>query len=238
MTNIGAIFMHGASNRFLVHLGNVCVDKLLKQLGGADGILLVEEDAEVDAVVRIINADGSEAEQCGNGLRCVALHLVRSNLVEGNELRIRTLAGVSKCVVHEERNEVDVGLCVPNVEPVSVPEYPNLMFVNMGNPNAVYWTEEDPLELREKLGKQISTNPVFANGMNVHFARRDGQNYATCASFERGVGETYASGTGGASVFVTSSAEGPFYVSSVGGTLTFRYNDDGKVVMSGPASYE
>ena len=108
----------------------------------------------------------------------------------------------------------------------------------MGNPNAVYWTGDDPLELREKLGKLIATHPICPQGINVHFARREGEQYATCASFERGVGNTHASGTGGASVFVASGKEGPFYVSSIGGTLTYHYNNNGEVVMSGPASYE
>jgi len=238
MTTEKHLFTHGAGNRFLVHLGEGSVEKLLKNLNGADGLLLVQEDAEVDAVVQIINADGSEAEQCGNGLRCVALHLVRSRLVDTNELRIRTLAGVSKCVVQEDRNEVEVTLCVPAVESFTMPAYPDLVFVNMGNPNAVYWTEENPLKVREQLGNLISTEEQFTRGMNVHFARRDGEQYATCASFERGVGKTHASGTGGASIFVASGAAGPFYVSSVGGTLTYRYNEDGEVVMSGPAGYE
>jgi diaminopimelate epimerase len=238
MTNDSYLFMHGASNRFLVYLGDGNIKKLRMKLNGADGLLLVQKDSEVDAFVRIINADGTEAEQCGNGLRCVALHLVRSNLVNKNELQIRTLAGVSKCVVREDCNEVEVTLCVPTVETTVIQEFPNLVFVNMGNPNAVCWTEEDPLEVLEQLGKQISMNSQFVNGMNVHFARRDGIQHATCASFERGVGKTHASGTGGASVFVASDTDGPFYVSSVGGTLTYRYNENGEVVMAGPACYE
>ena len=238
MTSDTYLFMHGASNRFLVHFGELDIEKLLNNLNGADGLLLVQEDAEVDAVVRIINADGSEAEQCGNGLRCVALHLVRSKLVDKNVIRIRTLAGVTKCVVREDCNEVEVTLCVPIIESVVLPEYPELVFVSMGNPNAVYWTKEDPIEVRDQFGEQISTNKHFPNGMNVHFARRDGEQFATCASFERGVGNTHASGTGGASVFVASGADGPFCVSSVGGTLTYRFNENGEVVMTGPAGYE
>jgi diaminopimelate epimerase len=92
--------------------------------------------------------------------------------------------------------------------------------------------------LREELGATISQSKQFPDGMNVHFARRDGEQYATCASYERGVGNTHASGTGGASVFVTSGSQGPFYVSSVGGTLIYRYNEKGEVLMAGPAVYE
>ena len=108
----------------------------------------------------------------------------------------------------------------------------------MGNPNAVLWTEDDPLKIREEVGELLSRKEQFPNGMNIHIARRDGVQYATCASYERGVGNTHASGTGGASVFVASGAQGPFYVSSVGGTLTYRYNEKGEVLMAGPAGYE
>jgi diaminopimelate epimerase len=116
-------------------------------------------------------------------------------------------------------------------------EFPNLVFVNVGNPNAVYWTQQDPLEEREKFGERISTHPDFIEGMNVHFARRDAQQYATCASWERGVGPTHASGTGGASVFVASEVDDVMYVSSQGGTLNYKLNQDGVIVMSGPAGY-
>jgi len=238
MTKHQLLFMHGASNRFLVHLGDGDSGLLCSQLNGADGLLLVSEDADADACMRIFNADGSEAEQCGNGLRCVALHLVRSKLVHSSNLTIRTLSGVHRCVVRDECNEVEVTLSYPAIEQYALEKYPAITYVNMGNPNAIFWTEEDPLVIRERLGATIASNALFTKGMNVHFARRDGEQYATCASFERGVGNTHASGTGGASVFVATGASGPFYVSSVGGTLTYRYNESGEVLMAGPAGYE
>ena len=73
--------------------------------------------------------------------------------------------------------------------------------------------------------------------MNVHFAHRNGENAATVASWERGVGPTHASGTGGAAVFVAANAQGTFYVSSIGGTLSYHLNPEGIIVMAGPASY-
>jgi diaminopimelate epimerase len=107
----------------------------------------------------------------------------------------------------------------------------------MGNPNAVYWTQEEPEKVREELGEIISTHSSFVQGMNINFARLDGEQSATCASWERGVGPTHASGTGGASVFVASKAQGTFYVSSVGGTLNYHLDNDGVIVMTGPAVY-
>jgi diaminopimelate epimerase len=229
--------MNGAGNQFLLHIGAIEPDKLIKQLEGEDGILILEEDDGKTVFMRIINADGAEAEQCGNGLRCAALHLVRSKSVDSNEVVIRTLAGLNKCVVHDDRNEVEVTLGAPKKETTQITAFPNLVFVNMGNPNAVFWTDDDPVDVRDSLGHKISSLPEFKDGMNVHFARRDGEQYATCASYERGVGNTHASGTGGASVFVASGSSGPFYVSSVGGTLTYYFDESGLLVMAGPACY-
>jgi diaminopimelate epimerase len=157
-------------------------------------------------------------------------------MVDGPNVTIKTLSGISKCIVHE-CNEVSVTLCKPMIESIHIDEFPNLNFVNMGNPNAVFWTEENPLRLRDEFGEKISTNPEFQEGMNVHFARKDASQYATCASWERGVGPTLASGTGGASVFATSNADGAYYVSSQGGTLQYHLNEAGVVVMGGPAGY-
>ena len=238
MTAMQDVRMHGASNRFLIHFGKGDVQQLLSQLNGADGLLLVEEDKEVDAMMRIFNADGSEAKQCGNGMRCVALHLHKSKLVSSNTVMIRTLSGISKCIVREPSNEVAVTMCAPSTETISISPFPELTLVDLGNVNAVLWVEDDPLIARAAMGEQIATHKEFADGMNVHFARRDGAQYATCASYERGVGNTHASGTGGAAVFVGSGAQGPFYVSSVGGTLTYAYNESGEIVMAGPASYD
>jgi len=237
MRNVQNVLMHGASNQFLIHFGDDSPEKYLANLQGADGLLLVQDDEEADVFMRILNSDGGEAKQCGNGLRCVALHLVRNRFVEGSNVTIRTLSGVSHCEVREDCNEVAVTLCKPKIESTQIKEFPNLVFVYMGNPNAVYWTENEPLEDRKQIGEAISRHPLFEDGMNVHFARRDAQQYATCASWERGVGPTHASGTGGAAVFVASQADGTFFVSSEGGTLNYHLNSDGIVVMSGPASY-
>ncbi len=238
------VHMHGAGNRFLIHFGNTPPAELCEQLDGADGVLVVKVE-ETEIQMRIFNPDGNEAEQCGNGLRCVALHLVRSRLVTGRNVIIQTTSGVCTCVVHEDRNEVEVVLCVPSqgqascaVDASQTTTLPALMFVNVGNPNAVLWTEEDPVKVRDQIGEELSNHPAFTQGMNIHVARRDDDQYASIASWERGVGPTLASGTGGAAVFVAANADGPFYVSSLGGTLSYRYDDTGTIVKTGPAGYE
>lgn len=235
--------MHGAGNRFVLHFGTRSPSELCKDLDGADGLLIVSID-DSGVHMRIFNADGSEAEQCGNGLRCVALHLVRSRMIIGSNIDIRTVSRVCSCVVHEDRNEVEVALCIPERGPSSCfvdaaqsTSLPELIFVNVGNPNAVFWTEEDPIEIRNRIGESLSMHSSFTRGMNIHVARRDDNQYASIASWERGVGPTLASGTGGAAVFVASNAVGPYYVSSQGGTLSYNYNDKGVIVKTGPAGY-
>ena len=241
--NLEDVIMHGAGNRFLLHFGQEHPMELMQQHERLDGVLSIHESTEADFEMHICNADGSPAEQCGNGLRCVALHAVRSKFVLGTEVSIKTISGVNYCEVVETRNEVSVLLLKPTTGAsscnVTTSEgLPSFQFVHLGNPNAVLWIEDDPLEIRAALGEQFSNHPAFSEGMNIHFARRDDLNHATCASFERGVGPTLASGTGGAAVFVSANSTEPFRVSSQGGTLLYEYTDGDVVKMTGPASYE
>jgi diaminopimelate epimerase len=238
------VVMHGTGNRFLLHFGVGDPQKLLAHCQDVDGVLILTQDKETDLNMQIFNVDGGEAQQCGNGLRCAALHAYRSELVPRTSMTIRTRAGVNHCVVHPERNEVEVLMGYPKVggDTCGVAldvqaEFPPLQFVNLGNPNAVLWTEEDPLSVREVFGELITNHVGFSEGMNLHVARRDAQNCATIASWERGVGPTLASGTGGASVFVTCTETEPFVVTSVGGSLTYSYTNEGQIRMAGPAVY-
>ena len=240
--NLEDVVMHGAGNRFLLHFGSKKPLHLLHSYEGLDGVLSISECNDADLEVSILNADGSMAEQCGNGLRCVALHAIRSNYINGNELTIKTLAGMSRCIVKESKNEVTVDLSVPVLGMSSchaTPNQllPNMTYVSFGNPNAVLWIEDNPIDIRMALGEQLATHSAFKQGMNIHFARRDTMAHATCATWERGVGPTLASGTGGAAVFVAANVEGLFQVSSFGGTLSYEFNDIGSVLMTGPAGY-
>ena len=240
--NLKDVVMHGAGNRFLLHFGPKKPLRLLQSYEGLDGVLSISDSDIADLEMSIFNADGSTAEQCGNGLRCVALHAIRSKYVSGNELTIKTLAGVSRCIVEESKNQVTVDLAAPLLGMSSCHAthsrlLPNMTYVSFGNPNAVLWTEDDPIDIRTALGEQLATHSAFKQGMNIHFARRDTMTHATCATWERGVGPTLASGTGGAAVFVAANIEGLFQVSSSGGTLSYKFNSAGSVLMTGPAGY-
>ena len=239
------VIMHGTGNRFLIHCGDRAPATFLNNLRGVDGLLVLSSDEESDFYMQIFNADGGEAQQCGNGLRCAALHIYRSQLVPTSELTIRTLSGISKCTVFPDRNEVEVTIGTPEIGPTfcgvnqnAIEDLPEMHFVSMGNPNAILWTEDDPVKVRQEYGPIVVGHDGFSEGINLHVARLDSPNHAVVASWERGVGPTLASGTGGASVFVSSKQQPPFVVSSTGGSLTYSYADDGQIVMSGPAVYD
>ncbi|MDP6692931.1 MAG: diaminopimelate epimerase [Phycisphaerales bacterium] len=239
------VIMHGTGNRFLLHCGDKDPATLLKNLRSVDGLLILSCDDKSDLRMQIFNADGSEAQQCGNGLRCAALHAFRSQLAQNTTMTIRTISGTNKCLVHPQRNEVEVTMGFADIGAMScgvcvegITDLPELQFVNMGNPNAVLWTDINPIDICKKYGPMVSQHPSFSQGINLHVAKLDATNHATVASWERGVGPTLASGTGGASVFVTSKQESPFVVTSLGGSLTYSYSDDGQIVMSGPAAYD
>ena len=136
--NIQDVVMHGAGNRFLIHFGSTDPMDLISIHERLDGVLTLSDAKDADVLMHICNKDGSIAEQCGNGLRCVALHLVRSRLVDGPVVSIETLAGTSECTVNLSRNEVSVRLPQPlmGVEHCSVTcDAPDLDYVNLGNIN-------------------------------------------------------------------------------------------------------
>ncbi|HJN71276.1 MAG: diaminopimelate epimerase [Phycisphaerae bacterium] len=239
------VYMHGTGNKFLIHCGEQEPKVLLQKLHGADGLLILSGNETANLQMRIFNADGTEAEQCGNGLRCAALHAYRSRIVPSTTMTIRTLAGLNTCVVHPERNEVEVTIGFSKSGPLScnvqvdlIEDLPALEFISMGNPNAVFWTEKEPTEVIEKIGPEVVNHEGFPEGINLHVARFDAPNHATISSWERGVGPTLASGTGGASVFVSSKQPPPFVVTSVGGSLTYTMLGDGQIVMAGAAAYD
>ena len=236
------VVMHGAGNRFLLHFNNQDPTQLFSQYDNLDGVLVLTTSKDADIEMVIINADGGLAEQCGNGLRCVALHAVRSQVVTGPIVTIKTPSGINLCKVDVHRNEVEVTFSKHEAGPISCDvtqgenSLPELSYVSFGNPNAVLWTKDDPIEIRDALAEKIVSSPAFKEGMNLHVARLDSENSATCASWERGVGATLASGTGGASVFIAAEVNGPFFVSSIGGVLSYKLAN-GVVTMTGPAGY-
>lgn len=258
---------HGIGNDFVVVDGPAAarVDAELarricdRHLGvGADGVLLVTA-GERGPHMAIINADGSRPEMCGNGIRCVALHLsLRGEL--GEAVVIDTAAGPHRCRVQREGGsaQVEVEMAVPSLSPAALrlaAEGPQLdapfevegttlhiTAVSMGNPHAVSF---DALgERRLALGPALATHPRFASGVNAGFARLEGEQALALDVFERGVGWTRACGTGACAAAVAAVETGrmargaPIAVRLPGGTLSIQVGAAGeRVRMTGPAEH-
>ncbi|HKP55424.1 MAG TPA: diaminopimelate epimerase [Polyangiales bacterium] len=225
---------------------------------GADGVLLLELKAGIPAM-RVINADGSRPEMCGNGLRCIALYLAHSGFRPiPFELDIETDSGPHHCRVYREgdRELVEVGMRPASLDPKAIPVQADgpvldgdfeiegtlvrLSCVSMGNPHAV--TFDDIGAARTVLGPRLGTHPRFAKGANIGFARMVGPQQIDLAVWERGAGFTQACGTGACAAAVAAVETGraergkPIHVQLPGGPLTLLVGETGtRVRMTGPA---
>jgi len=214
---------------------------------GADGVLLVLPGAAsgVDAHMKVINADGTTPEMCGNGVRCVALHLARARGVSACDLVIDTDAGKRACRVAAAGGEatvtVDMGTVrVLGQRQVAIDgQLATVHLADAGNPHAVILRPATRREA-ERLGALLAVDPAFPGGTNVEFARvsKDGIELTV---WERGVGLTLACGTGACATAAVACAEGlarygaPLRVVLPGGALEVTVATDGGTSMCGPA---
>ena len=219
---------------------------------GSDGVLLIREAGEGDLVaeVRIYNPDGSEAELSGNGVRQAVMYLRRHGWADQDSFSVRTAAG-------EVRPRIDGELCTLDIGRVRLRaegDYPagsddgrgtltsdgrefDFQFVQVGNPQVSIEVEDglEELDLR-RYGPGIERNDLFPNRTNASFWRRSGDAEIRARIFERGVGETMASGTGatGAAVAaVLRGLESPVTVVLDGGQLVVEVDENMHVEMTG-----
>jgi diaminopimelate epimerase len=226
---------HGLGNDFVLvedHYGKASKEPEFvrrvcnRHLGiGADGILYVGGEKGTDAAMRIMNSDGSEAEMCGNGIRCVAKHLYDFGLVRKRKMSIGTLAGVKRieCTVRKgEVQQVTVDMGAPGLDCAEIPMNCDGRFVakelvvdgrkvkgtavSMGNPHFVTFTKFADEETKS-LGPSIERSKLFPKGTNVEFARVRGKKIDVKV-FERGAGWTMACGTGACATAVAAVVNG------------------------------
>ena len=170
---------------------------------GSDGLVIIQPSKEADAAMRIFNADGSEAQMCGNAIRCVGKYLYESGLYAKTHMFIQTLAGIRSLVLDVSDGvvrTVTVNLGVPFVKPDMLmrgADPVGFTSVNMGNPHAVFF--RDTLRTDEEvatLGPRVGTHPHFPEGTNVEFACVRNAKEIDVRVWERGSGVTMACGTG------------------------------------------
>jgi diaminopimelate epimerase len=166
---------------------------------GADGILLVgpPRTAGSDATMIIRNADGSQPEMCGNGIRCVAVHLAKKQARETAELTIDTDAGLLACKVQKDEVEVEMGKLADlgAIEVAVGGRVHRFARVSAGNPHAITFERYEPGEI-DVVGPAVATASAFPEGTNVEFARLADDGSIDLVVWERGVGRTLACGTG------------------------------------------
>jgi len=214
---------------------------------GADGLLVVRR-AGSKLALRVFNADGSEAELSGNGMRCAAAYAHRRGWVSGAELEIRTRAGAVPHRLRLGRGRLlGVTSWMPAARLPSRPAPPAValerrrarpVLVDVGNPHLVLEVRRfDPPRLR-RIGAWLARHPRFRAGVNVEFARRLDRHALAIWIWERGVGETRSSGSGAAAAYAALRSRGRVGASArvqmAGGTLMVR-ELPGALAVSGPA---
>jgi diaminopimelate epimerase len=226
---------------------------------GADGVLVVGSSAGRPSM-KVINADGSVPEMCGNGLRCVALHLRRSGWIAADRFDVDTDSGLHACHVLEisAQGRVEVAMRAATLVPAEVPVIADapvvdepfsvqgstlrVTAVSMGNPHAV--TFDDPGTARSALAEALQRHERFPNHANVGFARVVGPQQIELQVFERGSGWTHACGTGACAAAVAAVETGrvrrdaPIEVRLPGGPLLIALGGAGeRIAMTGPARH-
>lgn len=215
---------------------------------GADGILIVQKSQKADFKMRIFNQDGSEAEMCGNGIRCFAKYVYEKNLIDKDEFEIETLSGVKKVKLEIEGNSVtkiSVEMGKPVFELKDIPviylenNYAGMIHIDggiivypisIGNPHAVCFVDDIKNINVEKYGKLIEDYKYFPNKTNVEFVQIIDNSNIKIRVWERGVGETFSCGTGACASAVISnkykSTENELNVELLGGNLKVLYKNE------------
>ncbi len=234
---------------------------------GGDGLILIlppENGVEADVRMRMFNADGSESEMCGNGVRCVAKYAIDHALSSAKPLRVQTGRGVlpiDYTLEHGKLALAQVDMGEPILTPAQVPVDPSKMIatdephtftldidgqtlsgtmVSMGNPHAVFYVE-NLSDQHLTLGPKLEIHPAFPNRINVHFVQVHHPGEVTVTHWERGSGPTLACGTGACAVCVagvlTGRTERSITAHLPGGDLKLEWCAQNQhVQMTGPAS--
>jgi diaminopimelate epimerase len=262
---IGFAKMHGARNDFVVvddrdRKLNVTPELAARILDrragvGGDQLLVIRNSKEADFEMRMYNADGSEIEMCGNGIRCAALFARKIGIKQGAQMSVKTLAGIRRPVIEGDAVRVDMG--EPEFSGPLIPvNLPGEVFdhsldvggkrfmiscVSMGNPHCVIEVEDpDGLDV-EKWGPLIERHQLFPNRVNVEFIRVMDKRNIRMRVWERGSGETPACGTGACASAVVCARKGlterEVNLHLDGGELRVQWSNDGTVFLTGPAAF-
>lgn len=232
---------------------------------GADGVLILDKGSKADYKMRIFNQDGTEAEMCGNGIRCFAKYLYEKKIIHDTEFEIETMDGIKKIKLEVEGNtvvlvEVDMGMPIFKFSQIGV-YYENnakdtynenslingiqveeftVYPISMGNPHCVCFVDNvDEIDIKQA-GMLIENYKYFPNRTNVEFVQIKNNSTLKVRVWERGVGETLSCGTGACAATIISnlckSTEREAIVELKGGNLKINYDGE-NVFMQGSAEF-
>ena len=227
---------------------------------GSDGLILICDSELADFKMRMFNYDGSEAEMCGNGIRCVGKFVYDKGLTQKEEVTIETLAGIKILKLNIENGKVST-VRVDMGEPILAPEkipviseeniVKNLKItaldrefkftcVSMGNPHAITIVDNVKDFNLEKYGPVLECDKHFPKRANIEFIELVDKNKIKMRVWERGAGETLACGTGACASAVACNINGYIEkqttVELLGGDLQIEWNNDNHIYMTGPAT--
>lgn len=203
---------------------------------GSDGLILIKPSEVADFTMEMYNADGSQSEMCGNGIRCVGKYVYDYGLTDKEEISVETLAGIKYLKFVIDRKDasdrgtvsmVTVNMGEPIFKAAEVPvnvgeeldivqDYPinidgetyNITCVSMGNPHCITYVEDTDSFPLEEIGPKFESNPIFPRRVNAEFVQIVSRTYAKMRVWERGSGETLACGTGTCATVVASILNG------------------------------
>lgn len=259
--------MHGLGNDFVVidlirqraYLDTITIQRMAdRHFGlGFDQLLIVEppEDPSADFKYRIFNADGSEVEQCGNGVRCFARFVYEQQLTYKTKLRVETKAGIIEPELGAN-GWVRVNMGQPKFAPEQIPfdvdevkdsyslqlasQQIEIDVVNMGNPHAVYLVDDVLQADVARIGAEVESHVRFPERVNVGFLQVISRSTARLRVYERGVGETLACGTGACAAVVSGIRRGlldaQVEIELAGGVLSIAWQEGEAVWMTGPTA--
>lgn len=261
--------MHGLGNDFILienpsniemNYSSMAIKWCHRQLGiGADGLVVVLPSSVASLRMRIINSDGSEANMCGNAIRCFARYAYDKGLIQSRKFEVETFAGIIIPEIITENNEfvsVRVNMGQPSLERSSIPMSGNekeaiqvpvlidnqeihITSLLMGVPHTMVFVNNlNAIDL-EKTGRAIEKNAIFPKGTNVNFVEVIDRTRIKIRTWERGAGATLACGTGSCASTVASVlnqlTDRTTTVELQYGNLEIEWAEDGTVFMTGPA---
>lgn len=262
--------MHGAGNDY-VYVS--CLEETLENPSkvarivsdrhfgiGSDGLVLILPSENADFRMRMFNSDGSEAEMCGNAIRCVGKYVYDNGLTGRNIIKIETLAGIKVLDMTVKGGKVElvkVDMGEPELRPDKIPvksekdlfisepviiedKIYKVTCVSMGNPHAVTYIDNVHNFPLEQVGPKMENHELFPKKINAEFVQVIDRNTLKMRVWERGAGETLACGTGACAVLVASVLNGlserKSRIMLLGGELMIEWNEqDNHVYMTGPA---